>query len=60
MIGAGSVVTHDILPWSIAAGNPCRVIRTITDADRNKLFKDEEIDTEAWKDIVSNGFGGKG
>ena len=60
VIGAGSVVTHDILPWSIAAGNPCRVIRTITDADRNKLFKDEEIDTEAWKDIVSNGFGGKG
>ena len=60
VIGAGSVVTHDIPSWSIAAGNPCRVIRTITDADRNKLFKDEEIDTEAWDDIVANGFGGKG
>lgn len=26
-IGAGSVVTRDIPPWSVAAGNPCRVIR---------------------------------
>ena len=60
VIGAGSVVTHDIPSWSIAAGNPCRVIRTITDADRNKLFKDEEIDTEVWDDIVANGFGGEG
>lgn len=27
VIGAGSVVTHDIPPNSIAAGNPCKVIR---------------------------------
>ena len=26
-IGAGSVVTHDVLPFSVAAGNPARVIR---------------------------------
>ena len=38
---------------SIAAGNPCRVIRKITDADKRKLFKDEEIDDEAWEDICS-------
>lgn len=33
VIGAGSVVTHDIPDDSFAAGVPCRVIRTITQAD---------------------------
>lgn len=53
VIGAGSVVTKDIPDWSVAAGNPCRVLRTITDADKKKLFGSEEIDEEAWEDIVS-------
>ena len=52
VIGAGSVVTRDIPDWSIAAGNPCRVIRQITESDRRKLYKDEEIDDEAWAEIV--------
>ena len=34
IIGAGSVVTRSIPPRVIAAGNPCRVIREITDADK--------------------------
>ena len=51
VIGAGSVVTKDIPSWTIAAGNPCRVIRDITDADRRLLFRKEEIDDEAWQDI---------
>ncbi|KRL14562.1 sugar O-acetyltransferase [Schleiferilactobacillus perolens] len=34
IIGAGSVVTHDIPDNVIAAGNPCHVIRAITDADK--------------------------
>lgn len=29
VIGAGSVVTKDIPPDSVAVGNPCRVIRRI-------------------------------
>ncbi len=31
IIGAGSVVTHDIPPRSIAAGNPAKIIRTLDD-----------------------------
>lgn len=29
VIGAGSVVTKDIPPYSVAVGNPCRVVRPI-------------------------------
>ena len=34
IIGAGSVVTKDIPSNVVAAGNPCRVLRPITEADR--------------------------
>ena len=56
VIGAGSVVTKDIPDWCVAAGNPCRVLRSITEADRRKLFKNGEIDEEAWSNIVERGF----
>lgn len=42
VIGGGSVVVRDISDNSVAVGNPCRVIRPITDADRSKSW-DKEI-----------------
>lgn len=46
VIGAGSVVTKDIPDNMIAVGNPCRVIREITDEDRKYYYKDYEFDVD--------------
>ena len=52
VIGAGSVVTRDIPDWSLAAGNPCRAIRAITDEDRKFYFKGRVFDDKAWEDVL--------
>lgn len=57
VIGAGSVVTKDIPDWVVAAGNPCRVIRKITEDDRKYYYKDREFDEEAWAAVEK--FAGK-
>ena len=44
VVGAGSVVTKDIPSDVIAAGNPCRVIRKITEEDRKYYYKKREFD----------------
>ena len=51
VIGAGSVVTKDIPDWVVAAGNPCKVIRKITDEDKKFYFRDRQFDDEAWEDV---------
>lgn len=51
VIGAGSVVTKDIPDSCIAAGNPCKVIRKITDADKRLYFRNREFDDEAWEHV---------
>lgn len=57
VIGAGSVVTSDIPDMVVAAGNPCRVIRQITDEDRRYYYKNKEIDDEAWRIISASDSG---
>lgn len=49
VIGAGSVVTRDIPSNSIAVGNPCRVIRQVTEEDRNYYYKDRKFDVSDYK-----------
>lgn len=46
VIGAGSVVTHDIPANVVAAGNPCRVLRPITEADRHEYRRGVPIDPD--------------
>ncbi len=38
VIGAGSVVTKDIPDNVVAVGNPCRVLRDITEADKIRTY----------------------
>ncbi|WP_160687619.1 sugar O-acetyltransferase [Clostridium sp. C2-6-12] len=46
VIGSGSVVTKDIPDNMIAAGNPCKVIREITDEDRKYYYRNNEFDVD--------------
>ena len=49
VIGAGSIVTKDIPAGVVAYGNPCRVVRQISERDREYYFKDKKIN---WDEIV--------
>lgn len=43
VIGAGSVVTKDIPSNVVAVGNPCRVLREISEHDKIYYFKNRKI-----------------
>lgn len=44
VIGAGSIVTKDIPANVVAVGNPCKVMREISEKDREYYFKDRKIE----------------
>ena len=44
IIGAGSIVTHDISANVVAVGNPCRVMREIGERDKEYYFRDLKVD----------------
>ena len=44
VVGAGSVVTKDLPANVVAVGNPCRVLREITDRDREYYRHDIKIE----------------
>lgn len=48
VIGAGSIVTKDIPDNVVAVGNPCRVLRTVSERDRKYFYKSEQI---VWEEI---------
>ena len=43
VIGAGSIVTKDIPENCIAVGNPCRVMREVSDRDKEYFYKNEKV-----------------
>ena len=46
-------MTKNIPPMCIAAGNPCRVIRKITDEDVRGYFRNREFDPEAMEEVLA-------
>ena len=47
VIGANSVVTHDIPDYSVAAGAPCKVIKQYnTETEQWENYKREQIENE--------------
>ena len=50
VIGAGSVVSRDIPAGVVAVGSPCRVLRPISERDREFYARDRRIDPAVWQE----------
>ena len=50
IIGAGSVVTKDIPYNVVAVGNPCKVLREVSEHDKEYYFKDKKIGKEFFEE----------
>lgn len=50
VVGAGSVVTHDLPSNVVAVGTPCKVLREVGEHDREYYFKEHKIDWEHMKE----------
>ena len=49
VIGAGSIVTKDIPDNVVAVGNPCRILREVSEHDREYFYKNERVD---WENLI--------
>lgn len=47
VVGAGSIVTKDLPDNVIAVGNPCKILREISEKDKIYYFKDKKTDWES-------------
>ena len=48
VIGAGAIVTKDLPDNVVAVGNPCKVLREVSERDKKYFYKNELID---WNEI---------
>ena len=48
VIGAGTIVTKDLPDNVVAVGNPCRILREVSERDKKYFYKNEPID---WNEI---------
>lgn len=57
VVGAGSVVTRDVAPGSIAAGNPARVLRGLRPDERATLIEALEANRSLGADLARTAAG---
>ena len=51
VVGAGSIVTHDLPDNVVAVGNPCRVLRPVGERDREIYFRGRPIPPEILAEV---------